>query len=466
MTTPEAQKPLHIIQLTAENVKRLRAVSITPGGEIVTIGGDNDQGKSTVLDAISMALGGGDQIDKEPIRRGAKKGRIVLDLGDIVVTRTFTKSGTTLVIEGRDGTPQKSPQDLLNRLTGAVTFDPFAFTQLDPKRQLEVLRNLVKVDFTTHDTKRSKHFSERTTINALIKQDQALLATLQHHEGIPDIETSVGDILREIDEATAVNNAAISADKEVEGAKTSLEKQEMDLSDARTAVASLEAQLTAAKQKVADRESAVTAAKTRLSGKEQAAREMTRIDVAPLRAKVSTYEATNAKVRSNIQHDRTTARLRENEAKAAHHTRAIEDIDEEKAATMQAVKFPVPGLSFGEDGVLLDGLPFEQAGTAEQIRVSIAMAAATNPTIRVMLIKDGSLIGSKKLEIIRQLAIEYSLQIWMEVVSDKDDKKSTVVIEDGLVVGAEPPPEEPAETKAETAKKPTEPAQLDLPPST
>ncbi|WP_346703982.1 ATP-binding protein [uncultured Agathobaculum sp.] len=52
-------KAIKITSLEAENVKRIRAVKVEPTAAGLTIiGGDNNQGKTSVLDALAWALGG------------------------------------------------------------------------------------------------------------------------------------------------------------------------------------------------------------------------------------------------------------------------------------------------------------------------------------------------------------------------------------------------------------------------
>lgn len=113
-----------IIKLTAENVKRLSVVEISPEGNVVTIGGRNGQGKTSVLDSIEYALGGNPS-DTMPVRSGEESAKVVVDLGDIVVKRTFTAAGgTSLTVTNADGVKQASPQAILDKLTGRLTFDP------------------------------------------------------------------------------------------------------------------------------------------------------------------------------------------------------------------------------------------------------------------------------------------------------------------------------------------------------
>lgn len=87
---------MRIVKLQAENVKRLKCVEITPDGSTVVISGRNAQGKTSVLDSIWLALGGGAaaRTTVRPIRDGEKRASVTLDLEEIIVTRTWTLKGS------------------------------------------------------------------------------------------------------------------------------------------------------------------------------------------------------------------------------------------------------------------------------------------------------------------------------------------------------------------------------------
>ena len=110
---------MKIIELRAENVKRLRAVRIRPTGPVVQLTGANEQGKSSVLDCIWWALEGAKHIQAMPIRKGATRAHIRLDLGELVVERRFSAAGTTLVVENAEGARYKAPQEMLDALVDA-----------------------------------------------------------------------------------------------------------------------------------------------------------------------------------------------------------------------------------------------------------------------------------------------------------------------------------------------------------
>lgn len=70
---------MKINKLEIENVKRIRAVKIEPTQNGLTvIGGNNNQGKTSVLDSIAWALGGENFRPTEAMRH------MELELGDII----------------------------------------------------------------------------------------------------------------------------------------------------------------------------------------------------------------------------------------------------------------------------------------------------------------------------------------------------------------------------------------------
>ncbi len=90
------------------------------------------------------------------------------------------------------------------------------------------------------------------------------------------------------------------------------------------------------------------------------------------------------------------------------------------------------GLTFGgEDDILLGDVPFDQASAAEQLRASTAVAMALNPRLRVILIRDGSLLDTDSMKLLAQLAADNNYQVFIERVAG--DKPAGIVIEDGRV---------------------------------
>ena len=109
----------------------------------------------------------------------------------------------------------------------------------------------------------------------------------------------------------------------------------------------------------------------------------------------------------------------------------LASLDQTKVTALQAATFPIDGLAFDDDGVTYKGVPFSQCSAAERLRVSLAMAMALNPKIKVLRITDGSLLDKDNLRVIREMVEAQDYQLWIVKVSDGEGVG--VIIEDGMV---------------------------------
>lgn len=433
MTTKQ-ETPLHIVELRAENVKRLHAVTIRPDGAMVILGGRNAQGKSSTLDAIEMALGGGSKIPPDPIRHGARKGRVVLDLGEIVVERTFSGKGTTLTVTGKDGEQRKSPQALLDGLCSSIAFDPVAFARLPGKEQDAVLKRVLGLDFAALDAKRAAAFAERTEVRRELKGLEARVAALPRLEpGLPAEEQSAADLLAELE-----RRESVKAENDTKRAELrDLERDYRALGEALTEhdakISRLERELAEARQArdtvAQERDGLVVAGRALRTAVEQ----LVDPDLAEVKAQLGALDGINRKVRSALERKRLEGEVIAADKRADKLSAEIEAVDEKKAELLASAKFPVPGLGFDEHGPTLNGAPLQQASQAEKLRVSVAIGAALHPRLRVMLLRDGSVLDDDGMRQLAELAAEHDLQLWIERVGDRD--ASAIVIEDGMVRG-------------------------------
>ena len=415
---------MKIIELRAENVMRLKAVEITPDGTVQVIGGRNAQGKSAVLNAIWLALGGG-KASKDisrPIRDGEEKASVRLDLGDLVVTRSWTRKGTTLKVENPEGASFKSPQGMLDALVGQLSFDPLAFTRLSPKDQREALLDLVDldVDLDALDTEAKQVFQERTEIG---RQGKAL-GDVTVDDKLPTVEKSAASVVKKLQEAQEVHRWVDTTRQQIQDAHTAADAALTTVRAAEERIKELQAQIT----------SLIATRKMRLAEAEnmQHAIDNTEMpNLAYIEDELATVEDTNAKIRAN-----NAARERLNEKQALRDayeglTKQLTELDEQKAAALAAATFPVDGLSFDSTGVLYRGVPLSQASSAEQIRVSLAMGMALNPKLRVLMIKDGSLLDEDSMAAIHDQVADGDFQLFVERVGNAD--QGAIIITDGQV---------------------------------
>lgn len=421
---------MKILALDVQNVLRLSAVDLKfdPANNLVVIGGNNAQGKSSVLNSIIAALGGTKEQLPEMVHRGTKKGKVTVDLGDYSITRTFTKEGGgTLTVTDATGKAVGSPQALLNGLLSSMSFDPLAFMSAKPAEQAAILRELAGLDFTAFDSDYSATFDERTDANREVKRLEGQLSGLAKHDGAPDMEVSVaalGDALNAEHAKTAAHNTAGRVFADSSRAAYA----------AREAVDDLRAKLALAEVEAARATEAQT--------KDKAALDVTSPgNPEPIQQQIATAEDTNRKVRENKQHAEVAADLKAKRKAADALTAKLDGIKDAKDTAIREAKFPVPGIGFDDDGVTLNGLPVKQASGAEGLRLSVAVGAALNPKLRTMLVRDGSLLDDDNLALLAELANEHDFQIFMERVGKRD--KMAIIIEDGTVL------EEQAEGQAD-----------------
>lgn len=434
---------MKIIELRAENVKRLQAVQITPEGSLVVIGGKNGAGKSSVLDAILYALGGAGTLPGKPVRRGADKAEIEVTLdGDrtLVVRRRITEGGkTSLEIEQRneDGSIAKiaSPQKLLDSLVGSIAFDPLAFTRLRPQDQVEILRTSVGVQVDDIDRAERTAFESRAEVNRDVKRIEAQLAGMPQHADTPAEPIVVDEVLAEIEAAQATNRKRHEAFAEVRNAEAEIASNAERIRVNVAEVKRLELQLAEARKLVDHYSEARVRLDLLAEDLRKQAQAMPEIDCDPLADRLRQADAINAKVRANRERAKHVEHLQAAREQAEDLTRQIEDLRRQRIDRLAAAPWPVDGLGFGENGVTFQGLPFEQCSSAEQLRISTAIALAQNPKLPIAIIRDGSLLDADSLAIVGELAAERGAQLWIERVGDGEE--CSVVIEDGTIAARE-----------------------------
>ena len=103
--------------------------------------------------------------------------------------------------------------------------------------------------------------------------------------------------------------------------------------------------------------------------------------------------------------------------KSEELSKQIKDTDQKKMDVIAASKIPVQGLTFSEEGVFLDGLPFtkEQINTARIIEVGMAVACAMNPTLKLIRV-DASLLDKNTFKSVVEYSNASGMQVIYEVV--------------------------------------------------
>lgn len=418
---------MKILQLTAENVKKLKVVDITPQGDLVQITGKNGSGKSSVLDAIWWALSGTKHITSMPIRQGEESARIRLNLGEIIVTRRFTEKGSTLTVENAEGAKYNSPQKMLDDLIGELSFDPLAFANMEAKEQYNELKRIAKIsiDIEALEAQNKVDYDKRTAKNREAKELEARIGAYQFKHYEIDGPVDVSALMDQMQSASE-HNSAIDARvlrrqqfaQNIDVMKSrcaAIDEQIRKLSEERTTLA---AELKTAEHTLANAETLPE-----------------KIDVTQLRAQV---DAANERNEEHKKRQEQAALKQKAVTLKEEADKLSEDMAARDAAKAQAIaeaQMPIAGIAISNGQVLFNSVPFDQCSSAEQLRTSVAIAMAANPKLRVIRIKDGSLLDEDGLAMIADMAKNQDYQVWIEMV--RSDGKIGIVMEDGAIKAQE-----------------------------
>lgn len=396
---------MKIIELKSSNIKRLKAVELTIDDKqnIVMITGRNGQGKSSILDSIWYALGGGKIVPEKPIRDGQQDAEVSLDLGEYVVTRTFTEKGTYLKVSNKDGASYSNPQKLLDTVIGQLSFDPLEFSRLETKKQIEQLIKITGLDFSDLDQKKKEKEEERTFVGRELKAMGEISPETVEAAKTAAVkpEINITELSGKIQELTESHQKYDNAQRFIQMNLEEMQKLEDRISQLKEANRNY--------QKTPKPEGDIAALQEQLKNAEQ-----TNTEIRDAKKILAEAEARGDK---KIQYDGLTDEL--------------EGIAFTREERLKAAKMPIDGLAWSEIAVTYHGIPFEQLSAAEQLKISMAMAMVANPKLRVILIRDGSLLDSENLKVIQEMAADLDFQVWIERVDDSG--KVGIYIEDGEV---------------------------------
>jgi DNA repair exonuclease SbcCD ATPase subunit len=408
---------------------------------LLLIAGENEAGKSSLLNAITSALSGKAALPEMPVRRGERAADINIELvGDGGATEIYrlrrsidADGGTKLEIRGPEGLVRK-PQEWLDRLIGARFLDPLAFLGMKAEAQRRVLLDVAGIDTTAIDAEIKETYAKRED------EGRALTRAKGEHDSLPP---------------PAPRPPAARTVSEVTAEMTRIEAEHRELSllqaaatDARRARASATNDLTNARTQLESWQRAVAEAETRLAeasaiedaaAKKLAASQRAGDDIAKRRAELADeirraetlgrWEAQN-----HAQAQRREAselRVREYTATREKLTERLAALAAEKEALLAAAELPVPGLAFTDDGITLNGIPFSQASQARRLRTALVIAMRLAGGIRDVLVRDGSHLDTKAVTALRETAKELGCRAWVERVGEKDD--GAIILRDGAV---------------------------------
>ena len=428
---------MQILKLKVQNIKRIDEIEIIPKGNMILITGKNGSGKTSVLDAIWWVLAGTRNHQSRPIRDGQKSATIHLDLGEIIVKRKFSlhkenRVTTSITVETKEGARFPSPQKMLDDLLGSLSFDPLAFCRMDAAEQYRALQKVIGVNLDSYDSAQQADFMERRLKNRSAKELRAAAVQVVIPEGTPSELISVAELAgklklgdqhnRDLDTEFLRRSRLGDDIRECEQHEA---KERKDAANYRKAAEDSEKRANRIGVELAE-----------YKARHDALPDLPEpFDPAPVQSQIADSEAINDQVRKLHGRDDLNRQAVAVEAESQALTDKMATRKEAIQKEIEKSDMPVPGLTLGDGTVTLDGVPFDQASDAEQLRTSCAIAMRGNPKLRVLRVRDGSLLDEESLALLQEMAVSEDFQLWIERVDTSG--KVGIVIEDGKVKGKE-----------------------------
>lgn len=425
-----------IASLELENVKRVRAVELSPAADGLTvIGGRNRQGKTSVLDAIAWALGGNKMRPDDPNREGAATpAKLRVELSNGLVVERKGKNGDLHVT---DESGRKAGQQLLDEFVSQLALDLPRFLGGSDKEKATALLQTIGLDedLARLDGQIRAAAQEREAIGREARSRRAHAEKMPHHDDAPEEPVSVADLVREQQGILARNG---------ENQRLRMRSEELDQAsvaagqraDAASAeVARLERELAAAREalKAREREHAEAALAAETASK--TAEELRDESTAEVEASIAAIEETNRLVRENQDKARANEDATAAEAEYELASGKVDDLRAQRLALLDGAPLPLPDLSVDEDCRLTyQGRSWDDLSGADQMRVATAIVRATKPGCGFVLVDKLEQMDPDTLREFGAWAESEGLQVIGTRVAT--DETCTVVIEDGRVAGA------------------------------
>ena len=401
-----------INSLEIENVKKIKAVSLEPSENGLTvIGGKNGQGKTSVLDAICWTLGGDKFKPSQPQREGSfAPSYLKVTLSNGI---TAERRGKNSALKVTDPNGNKGGQQLLNSFLEPLALDLPKFMNANSKEKADILLQIIGVGAKLIELEQSEArlYTERHALGQIAEQKEKYAKELPKYDGVPDVPVSVSELIRQQQEILVRNG-------ENQRKRQLKEQYERELEQAKQA-------LEEAKRKFAQ-------AQANLQTASCSAENLTDESTAELEKNIADAEKINIKVRANLDREKA-----EEEAKGYRHkydglTGKIESIRKEKYELLNSAEMPLPELSVQDGELTYKGQKWDNMSSAEQLIVSTAIVRCLNPECGFVLLDRLEAMNTDTLKTFGQWLESQGLQAIATRVSDGDE--CSIIIEDGYSV--------------------------------
>ncbi len=412
-------EPVRINQLEIENLKRIRAVKIEPAATGLTVvGGRNEQGKTSVLDAIAWALGGDRYRPSNPEREGSVIPlALQLKLSNGLIVE---RKGKNSDLKVTDPSGKKSGQQLLNDFVEQLALDLPRFLQASSKEKATTLLRIIGVEEQLHELERQETecYNRRQAIGRIADQKSKYAKEQPYYPDAPREPIAASELIRQQQDILARNG-------ENQRKRQSLQALEAQAADVQRRI-----------DELLERQRAV---QIDLDIARKSALEMLDESTEELERNIAEIETINRKVRANLDKDKAEEDAREHENQYNALTAELERVRSAKLALLTGAELPLAGLSVEDGELTFEGRRWDCLSGSAQLRVATAIVRKLNPQCGFVLLDK---LEQMDVDTLREFGA------WLEgeglqaiATRVSTGAECSIIIEDGYVAGQEHAPE-------------------------
>lgn len=428
---------MKINKLEIENVKRVKAVKaeFTPNG-LTVIGGNNNQGKTSILDAIAWALGGNKYKPSQAQRQGSVTPphlHVVMNNGLIV-----ERSGKNSTLKVIDPNGKKGGQQLLNDFVEELAINLPKFMESTSKEKANTLLQIIGVGpkLQELEMKEGELYNERRTIGQIADQKKKYAEEQKFYPDAPHELISIKELVNEQQDILARNGenqrkrdnlSSLGRQHAFQARKVSQLMEELEKEQAK--LAELTEDVNVAKKSV-------------LELKDESTEELER--------NLAEIDETNRKVRANLDKDKAEEDANQYIDKYQELTRNIEAVRKEKSDLLNSADLPLPELSVDNGELIYKGQKWDNMSGSDQLKVSTAIVRKLKPNCGFILLDKLEQMDMQTLEEFNHWLEQEQLQGIATRVSTGDE--CSIIIEDGYATRNETVVKEPEVKNTWTGK--------------
>ncbi len=398
-----------INQLEIENVKRIKAVKLSPTENGLTIiGGNNGQGKTSVLDAIAWALGGDKFRPSQPCREGSVIPpilHIALSNG-LVVERKGNNSSLKVI----DPSGNKGGQQLLNEFVEQLALNLPKFMQQSDKEKANTLLKIIGVGDTLYEleTNEQRLYNQRHAIGQIADQKAKYAREMPLYENVPKEPISAAELIHKQQEILARNGENQRKRENLAHIKAAYNKSLEEIEAMKNRLEELKRDLDIA---------------------EKSAEDLHDESTAELEGNIADIENINIKIRANLDREKAEIDAEGYKQQYDELTNQIEEIRKAKTDLLKGADLPLEGLSVEDGELTYNGYKWDNMSGAEQLKVSTAIVRKLNPNCGFVLLDKLEQMDNDTLKEFGEWLEKEGLQAIATRVSTGDE--CSIIIEDG-----------------------------------